>query len=391
MSERRLFIECGAAETRAALLVGDEIIRFWFGPARGDEALARAPQPGDLFIGRVRSVSKPLSGAFVDLGEGTEGFLPFGKNAAPQEGAAVAVMVRRPAMGAKGPLLFAKHDLKAPASLSAPARIGPLLDSALQAARALGGADEILIDRADAAQILRAASEIVPVTIKDAPFEAFDVEPIIDAALARAVWLDAGARLTIDESEAITAVDVDSGSAADGATGKLNDKVNVAAASQLFHELSRRGIGGRIIVDFLPPSGAEVRQKFMEQLRMAKHGIYDCRLGRLSADGLFDLTAPRERISLLQQATEPAGAGWPQPGRRLTLDWEAKAAIRALERQLRAQPTARLALFAGEGLGSYLSRNPKWQDRLGARFGARFEVTASGALEERAFEVAEKR
>ncbi|MEZ5922647.1 MAG: hypothetical protein R3C60_15040 [Parvularculaceae bacterium] len=60
---RRLLIESGAAETRAAFLAGDEPTHFWFGPARGDESLPHPPASGDLFAGRIRSVTKSLNGS----------------------------------------------------------------------------------------------------------------------------------------------------------------------------------------------------------------------------------------------------------------------------------------------------------------------------------------
>lgn len=384
---RRILIECGAAETRAALLVGDEVIRFWFGPARGDESLPRPPQPGDRFLGRVRSVSKPLAGAFVDLGEGPEGFLPFGKNAAPHEGAAVAVLVKRAAIGEKGPLLALSTE-DAAAGVAAPARLGEPVDAALQAARALGAAEEISVDQPEALAALRGA-ENAPVAVVEKIFG--DAEEALAASLERVVWLNAGARMIFDETEAVTAVDVDAGSAAHNATGRLNDKVNAAAADRLFSELSRRAVGGRVIVDFLPPSGADARQKLMEQIRAAKRGVCECRLGRLSVDGLFDLTAPRDGPSLLDRATEPAGEGWPRAGRRFTLDWQAKGAIRALEQALRSAPNARINLVAGEELGAYLMRYPQWLDRLSARFGARADIVVRNSLKERAFDVAESR
>lgn len=385
---RRILIECGVAETRAALLLGDEVIRFWFGPARGDEGLPRPPQRSDRFLGRVRSVSKPLAGAFVDLGEGPEGFLPFGKRAAPDEGAVVAVLVKRAAMGEKGPLLALTGEVPATGA-AAPARLGEPVDAALQAARALDAADEISVDQPEAMAALRRGAPKTPIAIVENIFG--DAEEPLAASLERIVWLNAGARLIIDETEAVMAVDVDAGSAAHGATGRLNDKVNAAAAERLFYELSRRGVGGRVIVDFLPPSGADARQKLMEQIRAAKRGVYQCRLGRLSVDGLFDLAAPREGPSLLDRATEPAGESWPRAGRRLTLDWQAKAAIRALERALQSAPSARLNLVAGEGLGAYLVRYPQWLDRLAARFGARADIVVRNSLKERAFDVAESR
>ncbi|MEX0643931.1 MAG: ribonuclease E/G, partial [Parvularculaceae bacterium] len=195
------------------------------------------------------------------------------------------------------------------------------------------------------------------------------------------------ARLTIDETEGLTVVDVDAGAAADGATGRLNDKVNAAAAARLFRELARRAIGGRIVVDFLPPSNARARADLKDALKEARRGVFDCRFGKLSDDGLFDLTAPRDRLSLLELATEPAGADWPRPGRRFTLDWQAKAAIRALERRLAAAPASRPRLTADPVIVDFIAARPQWAARLAARFGARFEVSKDAQIRDRSFDV----
>lgn len=438
-----IVIECGAADTRAALIAGENTLRFWFGPARGDEALARRPETGDVFLGRIRTISKPLGGAFVDLGEGPEGFLSFGAARAPfTEGAAAIVRVRRPALGAKGPVLTldwkkglggdiaARLETEA-AGKSAPARLSASLDAALQAVSGLarnslaalrssplsptseasreggnpersqnwvpafagifGKGVELATNNAEAANILRAALPDISISMGEDLFESSGAESALEAALDRIVSLPGGARLIIDETEAMTVVDIDSGSMAEGAGGRLNDKVNAAAAKALFPELARRGIGGRVVVDFLPPSDGEARKRLVEALTQASRGAYPCRFGRLSVDGLFDLTAPREHLTLLERASEPAGEGLLRRGRRLTLDWRAKEAMRALERGLRARPAVRLALSAGRALIAHIAARPQWAERLAARFGARFSVTPDDKLEERGFELAEER
>lgn len=409
---RRVVIECGAAETRAAFLLGDAVIRFWFGPARGDEALPRPPQTGELYLGRVRSVSKPLGGAFVDLGADRDGFLPFGKNGKPPaEGAALIVRVRRPALGEKGPVLSERWreglDKASAAAVekdalrvAAPARLsahsGESRDLWLRSIwepvfMEAGWRDsDFTIDSGESARALRDSGLILSASVEENPFEAYGAADALDRALDRTIVLSGGARLAFDQAEALTVIDVDSGAAADGASGRLNDKVNIAAAKALPAELSRRGAGGRIVVDFLPPSGAEARKALVEALMQASRGTFEMRAGKLSADGLLDLTAPRARLSLLEQATEPAGEGWPVQGRRFTLDWAGKRAIGALERALAARPSARPRLLAGAGLDAYFrAARPQWAERLAQRFGARFTLARDDRLEERSFDLAE--
>ncbi len=104
--KRRLVIECGVAETRAALFDGDEAVKFWFAPARGDETTPRDVEAGDICFGKVKTVSKPLAGAFVDIGARVDAFLPLAKGeTAPIEGARLIVGVKRPALASKGAVL----------------------------------------------------------------------------------------------------------------------------------------------------------------------------------------------------------------------------------------------------------------------------------------------
>lgn len=408
---RRLHIECGAAETRAACFIDDDPVRFFFAPARGDEHLPRPVEAGDVVLGRVRTISKSLHAAFVDIGEAEDGFLQAkASEALPVEGARLIVIVARPAIGSKGALIsphwrksFSEDACVAIAAraetAAPPARLSDSRDPALWALAAAGAApgDAVLVNDPAVAVLLREATERSgvgrdAVAIAEASLRDIGVDDAIDAALERTVVVADGVRLTFDETEAMTVVDVDSGGAGAQARTALNDRVNAAAAAALFGELSRRGVGGRIIVDFPPPSNARARARLFDQLSQASRQYFPARLGKLSADGVFDLTAARTGASLLERASETAaGPGWLRRGRRLTLDWQAKAAIRSLEAQLQRALSARLTLAVDRTIEDYLASRPQWRDRLAARFGARFDIVGDLELEDRAFDVIERR
>ncbi len=401
--KRRVVIECGAAQTRAALLEGEEALKFWVSPARGDEAVPRAVEDGDLCLGRVTSVSKPLRGAFVDIGGETDAFLPFGQKEAPlPEGAIEIFSVRRPPISAKGAVLFMNWRKDASAAMRCeaeadaqsskqPRRLGAAADAAVAIVRkAAIFASDVVIDGSDAAAALAKAG-FNPVVDDAAVFDA-DIGTAIDEALLQDIILPCGARMKIEETEALVAVDIDMGSAAATNAAMMHDAVNRAAAARLFRELSRRSIGGRIVVDFLPPAAAlEKRKAFAELLRCADLDLFPRRGGKLAPDGLYDLTAPRREVSLLHRATEIAGADWPQPGRSLKLDWRAKAAVDRLERRLRQAPSRFIQLVASPDLAAYLRERPRWTARLRASFGARFSIEADCSLGDRNFDVVEAR
>ena len=102
---------------------------------------------------------------------------------------------------------------------------------------------------------------------KEPLFSKYGVEKAIEAALRRKVGLPAGGHIVIDEAEALTAIDVNTGSY----TGKksLEETVfrtNLEAAVEVVKQLRLRDIGGIIVIDFIDMEVAENRTKVLETL-----------------------------------------------------------------------------------------------------------------------------
>jgi Ribonuclease G/E len=380
-----LLIACGAAETIGALVAGDEIVRFFFAPARGDEALRREAEAGDIVLGRIKTAAPGLGGAFVDIGAGEDAFLPFRPDAkAAAEGAALVLRVRRPALGGKGAILDWRWEQGLPAPrarlFSAAAGLPRLLSESFDPAFAVARRaaefpiGEIVTERPEAQRAL--AAEGIASICDERRVQAFDVEDALGGSLEPAVSLSGGARMIFAETAGGAVVDIDSGSAANAAR-KPNDSVNELAARRLFRELSRRAIGGRIVVDFLPPSSPSKRRTLFDLAGATDLELFERRTGKLAPDGLFDFTAPRRDLSLLERASEPAIEGLIRPGRRLTVDWASKRAIAALETRLKRHPRLRARLDASAEIVRYLEGRPQWLARLIERHGPRVAVSAS--------------
>jgi Ribonuclease G/E len=387
---RRLLIECGAAGTRGAAIVGDAVVGFAFAPARGDEGLARPLRAGDLALGRIAALARPLGGAFVDLGRDGEGFIALAPGEM-KEGARLLARVRRPAIGPKGPTLDAdwrvgasEDEGEAVAGLSAETPLGRIdakADAAAMVARALGArpGDDIAVDAPAAAAALARAG--LKARIGARLFDGAGADAALDEALTREAALPSGARLVIDETEGLAVIDVDAAAAVAGGGARLADRINTEVARAIPAELARRRIGGRVVIDFLPPSSAAARADLKDLFAAAAAPVYSCRIGRLAADGLLDLTAPRSDQSLLEEASEPVADGLMRPGRRLRADFAAMLAVAGLETRLAANPSARVALRLGDALATIiLTTRAHWRERLAARFGARFDVTLDARL-----------
>ena len=138
-------------------------------------------------------------------------------------------------------------------------------------------------------------------------FDLYNVEPEIEKALSRRVELKSGGYLIIDQTEAMTTIDVNTG----GFVGSRNFddtvfKTNLEAAQAIARQLRLRNLGGMIIVDFIDMQGAEHRAAVLEELRRAiSRDRTRLTLNGFTALGLVEMTRKRTRESLAHVLCEP--------------------------------------------------------------------------------------
>jgi ribonuclease G len=104
-------------------------------------------------------------------------------------------------------------------------------------------------------------------------FDAYGVEPVIEGMLSRRVDLPSGGYLMIDYAEALTVIDVNTGSfTGKGRAARLEDtitKTNLEAAEEVVNQLRLRDIGGIIVIDFIDMARARNRDAVLKVLRKA--------------------------------------------------------------------------------------------------------------------------
>ena len=130
-----------------------------------------------------------------------------------------------------------------------------------------------------------------------------ELEEQIDEALAGSIALSSGAVLHIDETRAMTVIDVDSGQARlEGIGAKAERsllKVNLDAVPEIARQIRLRNIGGIIVVDFIDLRSRELRQNVADALRKAvapdPHPVW---VGAMSRLGLLELTRQRRGPAL---------------------------------------------------------------------------------------------
>jgi ribonuclease G len=144
----------------------------------------------------------------------------------------------------------------------------------------------------------------------DPIFDGYGIEIEIDRALERKVWLKSGGYLIVDEMEALTAIDVNTGRFV--GKSSLEDtitKTNLEACREVAEQLRIRSIGGMIVVDFIdmdrPHNRDKVTRAFNDHLRKDRSKAAVTRISEL---GLIEMTRKRTRESLLHTLTEPCSA-----------------------------------------------------------------------------------
>jgi ribonuclease G len=136
------------------------------------------------------------------------------------------------------------------------------------------------------------------------------VEQEIEKALARRVDLKSGGTLFIDQTEAMTTVDVNTG----GFVGQRNFdetvfKTNLEAAQAIARQLRLRNLGGIIVVDFIDMDSEEHRAAVLEEFRRAlSRDRMRLTVSGFTALGLVEMTRKRTRESLAHVLCEPCAA-----------------------------------------------------------------------------------
>ena len=138
-------------------------------------------------------------------------------------------------------------------------------------------------------------------------FDLYGVEDEISKALGRKVSLKSGGHLVIDQTEAMTTVDVNTG----GYVGHRNleetiFKTNLEATSAIARQLRLRNLGGIIIIDFIDMADAEHRRQVLRSLqKLLERDLTRTQVSEVSPLGLVQMTRKRTRESLEHQLCEP--------------------------------------------------------------------------------------
>ena len=223
-------------------------------------------------------------------------------------------------------------------------------------------------------------------------FDAFGIEIEITRALGQKVWLKSGGYIIIEQTEALTAIDVNTGRF----VGRRNVedtilKTNLEAVKEIVYQLRLRSIGGIIIIDFIDMEISANRTKVYNALKEAlRSDKARTTISKISELGLVEMTRKRTREDLRRQLTNTCqyceGKGYLKSPTTITYE-----IFRELVREAPELRGKQAMVLCHPSVAGVLYDEERAQlEELEARFGKRNHVKSMADYHLEQFDVVEK-
>lgn len=341
------WIDAAIGETREALVRDGRPIALRIARATDHGRCARW---GELYVARVREIDRRRRGVFLDLGlREQDGFLPLGEDGrarirrervALSEGMGVVVAVTREGARGKNPVVELQetgHDGESPQRI------------------AQHEADEELLLAKPADAAIRAK-----------------LDAAIEDALARTAPISGGGALTIEPTAALVAIDIDAGGRqGSGDPERFALDLNIAAAHEAARQIRLRNLAGLIAIDFVSLRAKSHLKHLEDGVRAAfADDPWSIQFGGLSRFGVYELSRAQLRTPLHEQMRDADG--------RLSVETAALMALRAIEREARAQTGRQIACTVAPDVKAWFDASEiDWRTELSNRIGMRWAIDAA--------------
>lgn len=186
-------------------------------------------------------------------------------------------------------------------------------------------------------------------------WERFNLRRQLEQIYSREVLLPSGGRLVFDQTEALMAIDINSGKiSGKGNFEAMAHKTNMEAADAIARHLKLRDIGGQVVIDFIEMRDKKHVLEVEKTLRTAmKNDRARHDVSRMSSFGLLELVRQRTGSSALAISLEPCPACG-GTGMRRNIEWQALQALRELRRMMSIEPKEKCVYSASPELALYL-------------------------------------
>jgi ribonuclease E len=186
-------------------------------------------------------------------------------------------------------------------------------------------------------------------------FQRFGVEQQLEGMYQPVVQLKSGGYIVINPTEALVAIDINSGrSTREYGIEETATKTNLEAAEEIGRQLRLRDMAGLVVIDFIdmevPANNRRVEKAMKDALRNDRARI---QIGRISAFGLLEMSRQRLRTGILEASTHicPMCEG---TGMVRSVSSAALAALRALEAEALRGRASEFTLRAGDEVAVYI-------------------------------------
>ena len=218
-------------------------------------------------------------------------------------------------------------------------------------------------------------------------FDLYNIEHEIDLALSRSIDLPSGGRLVIDQSEALTTFDVNSGKYV--GKRKVNDtilKINLEAAEVAARQIRLRNIAGIIVIDFIdmddPVHREVIFNSLQEKLKLDKART---NVLRVSEFGLVQMTRKRTHDSLEHLLMEDCAFCLGR-GKSKTVETQAYSLFREVVRTHLKTKSKNFKIDIEQAVHDWiLEEESDWLSELKTRYGLELKFEVFRAIDERHF------
>jgi ribonuclease G len=203
-------------------------------------------------------------------------------------------------------------------------------------------------------------------------FDFYGIEAEIEKSLARKVWMKSGGYIIFDQTEALVAIDVNSGKFIGHKDHEQNSlKINLEAATEIARQLRLRDLGGIIVIDFIDMRDERNKRRLHEEFRKElRKDRAQANITPISEFGLIEMTRERVRPSLLFTFSEtcPTCRGLGRITAKTTTltkieRWIRRFKASSRERSIRLVIHAEIKSFLTEGIRSPI-RRIMWNQRI---------------------------
>jgi len=137
-------------------------------------------------------------------------------------------------------------------------------------------------------------------------FEHYKVEQELSKIIERKIWLKSGGFITVDQTEALVAIDINSGKfSSEEDPERLIFQTNLEAAAEIAHQIRLRDLSGLIIIDFIDMVDSKKMDIVVRELKMClENDRAKADYSKVSRFGILEMTRERTRPGLLHTLTE---------------------------------------------------------------------------------------